>query len=85
MAQSELREAMLLPLDIEVRIKLFTIFLENTNSHHLDMEARLLLLEKEHRLLRPLRLLSLLFRNDEFSSLEGRSRQEIGGSVTRQL
>ena len=65
MAQSELREAMLLPLDIEVRIKLFTIFLGNTNSHHLDMEARLLLLEKEQRLLRPLRLLSLLFRNDE--------------------
>jgi len=39
MAQSELREAMLLPL---------------------DMEARLLLLEREQRLLRPLRLLSLL-------------------------
>ena len=59
MAQSELREAMLLPLDIEVRIK-------KTNSlYHLDMEARLLLLEKEQWLLRPLRLLSLLLRNDE--------------------
>ena len=50
------------------------------------MEARLLLLEKEERLLRPLRLLSLLLRIlMRFSSLEGRSTQEIGGSVTRQL
>ena len=50
------------------------------------MEPRLLLLEKEERLLRPLRLLSLLLRIlMRFSSLEGRSTQEIGGSVTRQL
>ena len=65
MAQSVLREAMLLPLDIEVRIKLFTYFSRKQTLYYLDMEARLLLLEKEHRLLRPLRLLSLLFRNDQ--------------------
>ena len=65
MAQSELREAMLLPLDIEVRIKSFTYFSKKQTLCYLDMEARLLLLEKEQRLLRPLRLLSLLFRNDE--------------------
>ena len=56
---------MLLPLDIEVRIKLFTYFSRKQTLYYLDMEARLLLLEKEQRLLRPLRLLSLLFRNDE--------------------